>query len=547
MKWLGGGLIVAALLIYGLGSAFTYRWVAVYGLCALAGAIWAWRGVITLKLADFFLLALFAWAALSILWSTDQRTGLYDIINASALLGVYFLSRHIYRVIPLAVTISAVGALVLIYLYPEDNGGFGNANFSTEFLLLAAPFVAWWGYEKPWQRIAGLILLVMLGTLYYIPSKIEYAVFAVAGVIGAHLALHKGVGAVLVAIALVLVLTYTDAGESLLARSEIAINTLALWFESPVWGHGLGSFGLEYDRVREFHLGYIDKWAVLGAASFAGAAHNEYLQLMSATGLIGLLLLGAFVWAVLGGKHSVSRTACLSVLGIGAVLALIEFPMQNPWTAVLLTMAAGVATKGHPDMFHVKHNGFWNTVLILAVVTGSMTVIAGKTYVAGVHMGTFRAAAGRAHLQAFSSNLKAYETYPLERYPRMQLAMTLAALSVEYKERLVISPEAADKVYDIARTAAGYMPAVLIARGQYLINSGRVDVPEMETILNRLKKYSGQQPTTWLLNAWVGLFTDDVERIFTSLDTLRELRMTGENHIYEAGTILSYLKPKESQ
>jgi len=541
IKWLGGGLIVAALLVFGFGSAVTFRWIAIYGLFALATGVLACRGRIALRRADIALLALYLWVLLSVLWSSDYRTGIYDMINITALLGVYFLSREIMD-IPLLVTASAVVALALIYIFPADNGGFGNVNFSTEFLLLTLPFIAWWADTRLKVVLGMLITAGILTVLYLNPSKIEYAVFGVGAcalLLNIRSNRTKAFCGVVGGIAVFLVFAYTDMLSSILARSEIAMNTFFLWLESPVWGHGIGSFGIEYDRVREVHLGYISKWIMNGAASYPGAAHNEIMQLMAATGLIGLCLFVLFVRYLCQGRNNYA----FAVLGAGLVLSVIEFPMQNPWSALLIVMAAGIVTKDTPVVFRMKTRF---TLLPILVAVG-MGYTAPKAIASAYYLGNFRALTAVDSYGAFKANLASYEAYPLLRYPRMQLAMSLAALSVDFKDRLVLSNEAADRVYEISTTAAKRMPAVLIARGQYLLNAVRYSEPEMETVLDDLKRYSPHMPVVWLLDAWVGVFKKDIPRIMASLSRVPKLDITDERHLRQMNKILSFIKPKEAQ
>lgn len=538
IKWLGGGLIVAALTVYGYGSATMLRWLAIYGLFALAVGVFAYNRVITLRRADIPLLALYLWAFLSISWSSDYRTGLYDIVNITALLGVYFAARMWRDIVPLAVTIATVIAIPLIYLFPEDNGGFGNPNFSTEYLLLAIPFILMWGQNR--RFIIAFLLLVTIGvTLWYIDSKIELAVFAAIAAYGVYALRNVKLKALIILIAticIVLAFFLTDALSSILARCEIAFNTIVLWLESPVWGHGLGSFGFDYDRVREFHLGYIDKWIIRGASNYAGAAHNEFAQLLSATGIIGFGLLCAFMWQIRG------KNLYTAVLGIAVVLALIAFPMQNPWAAMLVVMAAGIATKSSPIVLRKKSN----LTYVLLIVAIAMLYNGQRVFAAGYNLGLFYSSPNNL-LRAFQYNLAAHQAYPWERYPRMQLAMSVASLAVEYKDRLVLSPEAADKIYEISQTAAAYMPGVLVARGQYLLNSGRFNDPEMEVVMDRLKKHSGNLVVVWLLDAWVGVYKRDIRRVLGSVNRITTVAdYIDERHEKEAQRILSFIKSKES-
>jgi len=552
LEWGGGLLLLAALLLYGYSSTSALRWCAIYAGFGLGAAVFLLNGRVALVRADLALLALFGWALLSLTWSTDPRTGAFALVNALALFGVYFLARAYPRIIPAVVMWAVVGAVILSMLEPVSTGGFGNPNFITEFFLLSAPFVLWWTCTRNSAKaVWGLAVMVIIAAgLYVNPGKGEYAVFGAAALFAVvaiacqkkYIAADYIVGGFL-AVALVggglFAYFFTDASHSLMARVEIGMNTLVLWWESPIWGQGLGSFGREYDRVREFHLGYIDGWVVRGAANYAGAAHNEYFQLLADTGIIGLGLLGAFAYFVIkDGRDSEERLFCLAVLFVAAVLACIGFPMQNPYTAVLIAIAAGIASKSGP-VLRMRSRTIGVAVFLVAI---GYSFVGAKVVHAGKEMQTFKAATGRDVILAFRSNMNAFHAYPLDRFARMQLIMTLATMSERLRDQLQISRAAADRVYEISRTAAAYMPSVLVARGQYMLNSGRYNEPELERVLDYLKEYNPGQSTTWLLDAWVGVFKRDVNRILDSLDLVMELRLTTDAHMGEVERIMQFVK-----
>lgn len=63
-----------------------------------------------------------------------------------------------------------------------------------------------------------------------------------------------------------------------------------------------------------------------------------------------------------------------------------------------------------------------------------------------------------------------------------------------------IGPQAADRAWELAKSAAPYTPGSIVARLEYLINSGRND-NEVEASLAFLREHASVQPETWLAEA----------------------------------------------
>src|SRR5690606_7421211 len=124
--------------------------------------------------------------------------------------------------------------------------------------------------------------------------------------------------------------------DSLTARLEFWTNSSFVWLSSPLWGHGFGSFNFQYPRFDSVHLLLFPSMGhTMGATNFAGAAHNEYLQVLCELGAIGLILSLRVVWRP---WKPGPATVCL---GLAMIESLIEFPLQNPATALLASISLG--------------------------------------------------------------------------------------------------------------------------------------------------------------------------------------------------------------
>jgi O-antigen ligase len=123
------------------------------------------------------------------------------------------------------------------------------------------------------------------------------------------------------------------------ARLELWFNGLAAWADHPILGWGLGSFEWGYGAHRGDWMGH----TILTTPNvLAGAAHNAIVQTLAELGLVGLACAAAVVFLVL--RHAQDQNAKVAlVLALGCMM--VGFPEQNPFTAALMAVAAGMATQ----------------------------------------------------------------------------------------------------------------------------------------------------------------------------------------------------------
>jgi O-antigen ligase len=266
-----------------------------------------------------------------------------------------------------------------IWPRPEDEewavfGPFPNRHQFSGYMVMMAPLSfgfameAWRGIAKEWsRRLRGwLVLGEAPGGIALLRSAV--AIVLTVGVFAPQS--RGGLGAFVVAALLlplafrhrlrVLVLVFliglagaawVDFGGVLrgFETRGIRASRIDLWLDivrmvrgSPLFGVGFGAFGPVYLRYQTFERGLVF-WTT----------HNDYLQILTETGIVGLgLAIGGF-FAVL---RRAFRAAPLSAFNAGLLAGVlgsmchvaVDFDWQNPANSLTFVALAGMAVRDVP-------------------------------------------------------------------------------------------------------------------------------------------------------------------------------------------------------
>lgn len=472
---------------------------------------------------------LLAWAGLSLVWSMDPKQGALEMANGLALFSVFaFIALaprdRVWSVSPILALLICGSVVALDYLYPGLDAGFGNENFKVEFCLLALPFLA--SVRNKTQALLALIAAVVLaGIVLGAGSNIKYLIIAALFCASMVWLARRGHWFWATALPLAVVdaafyfdLLTKDIITSTSYRIELTTNTLAMWLASPIWGHGVGSFNYLYPEFQEAHLALFPKMgSVLSndMGYFAGAAHNEYAQLLSDYGLIGFTLAVVLAWSLLRvTSRDVLDIAAKCVLFTAAVLSLIEFPLQNPHTAMLVAVACGILANGR-EAFR-----FPKICLIPAVpIAAAVAVVSFLSFQANQLFGVTISYIGDNPKAGMLGNFYAYQSFDWSHHIRRQLATSLNVALANDGEAVRITPDAADKLFEVAFSASGRATAVEVGRIEYLIASDRWadHAEEIEERLDWLKQRAASHHATWYVESWWAVTINDRARAEKSL------------------------------
>lgn len=546
---------VAACLLFGLYVALPSipRWSVLHAAAASLALWWAVRvsrdelNGLTVNRIGFASILFIGWASLSLLWSPDPLQGTEQIIRllVIAVIAVFVSSssvrnQELERILPHLVSASLLGAMLFYWKWPALHGGFGNPNFLAEFIIICIPFAAWKLGEHTLRY--DLLRLTALGWgLYHLffvsPSNLKYLALALWLCLVAFHFLKKGAWFTALLIVLVPVnigfltgkISFTicpnegsDIACSLQARFEVWWNTAVLWWNFPWVGTGFGGFNYFYPLYQEAHLSWMPKWTVMmPVAQFAGAAHNEVLQTLAELGSIGLgVAVLCLVLALRGVRYEGINRPALWTLIVAGVVSTINFPLHTPPTALIAGCALGCLGRGRAAVLTLGLPRIRFMAAPAALAFSLIVVWAGVlSYKAEMLFSITQAKISEDPLLAFWSNAAAAQIYPLHSHYRHQLILTLRAVTDFRPDTVRIEPDAADKAYELSRSASPFNPGIVSAWVGYLLNTGRQNEPgqNVEGLLSQLKTTASLQAVTWLVEAVYALQARDYPRARNAL------------------------------
>ena len=246
--------------------------------------------------------------------------------------------------------------------YVNHNHYAGLMEMLTPFLLVLAATRFTHGRRK---IVVAVIAAVMAGTIFLCGSRGGMLAFALQAVLlivllrprqedwKRHLLLGVGLAAVIGALVWIggneltqrLASIQSETQQELTGGVRLTIDRdcLRMWRERPLFGWGLGTFPVVYPQFRSFYTNF-----------FVNQAHNDYLQLLTETGLAGfaiaiwfLVLTFRHAWAKLDNwTETVSGlltvAALLGCVGI-LVHSFLDFNLQIPANAAMFYVLCAIA------------------------------------------------------------------------------------------------------------------------------------------------------------------------------------------------------------
>ena len=479
--WAAGGFIVAAALLFD-GTEGYGNWAVLY-ISLAASLLWfavrvVQTGQVRLAMPHVLALLLFVYAAQSLAWSPDSQQGAFQLLNAGALLAVFFAAPYIQKAIPWAIMVAFVGALLMDNLLPW--GGFGNENFAAEFLLISFPFAAlililrWpiWG--------VGAVVLTLSYLMGTNPSRVEYVTAAIMALgFGAWLSYVKGdtnfkrvAGIVIMGLVILTGAAIFATADlySVTSRTEIWLGTWEAFRQAPIFGHGFGSWMHFYPPLQEFFL-TVTPDASLSQTALAGfppAAHLEPLQLLAELGIVGFVIAAAFLVSLRKTwRRDEYHWAALLTLFVAFPLILVEFPLQIAPTALLVALALGVLAGRANRLTPIPTLCRWWTFGIFAPTAIAIVVVGYQVYASELYFARSKAAtADQQFLSAFVLAGRALERLPLDW--RVRSHFLFATNNVDRFGKANVEVGAQDFAYEVAQTASPYFLGHLLIRYEQL-------------------------------------------------------------------------------
>jgi O-antigen ligase len=227
-------------------------------------------------------------------------------------------------------------------------------------MLVPLPFVLSMGNVlKGGKRVlVGFCAVLMASTIFLSGSRGGMLTFGIEMLFFAALTLGKrrsprlALGSVAVCVLVLFLLIFLGKGGQVLGRLgdlspgirlDIAKDSLRMFSKRPVGGWGLGTFPTVYPSYRSFYTNL-----------FVNEAHNDYLQLLVETGLLGFALMLWFLARLYQYGLPTSRrwefqwdaaVSLAALLGCTGILlhSLVDFNLQIPANAALFYVLCGLA------------------------------------------------------------------------------------------------------------------------------------------------------------------------------------------------------------
>jgi hypothetical protein len=547
LKWVLMSVMAVSLLLFNAVKIFA-------GFRSTNGA-----STIAIDAVDIGLLAFTAYAALSLSWSPDPRNGAVFMVGWLMLWVIFSEIKNApatenHQWILIAVSLTLPFVLMHQIVDPKRWSGFFNENFVTEYVILTIPFVVGtlWIFRKVGiTYLVGVILLCWM--LFYLvlqnPSKIEFfSVPILVGLFGTVYLWRKSrptaLGLILAVITLFVTAMYfkwahhNGFGESILPRLVFIFNTMVMWVQHPIQGNGLGSFTYLYPAFQTSYLEYFHEIDFMrNKVELAGAAHNDYVQFLSDFGLLGVAIVLPTIWMVVRayGKTSLADWSVSVWVGMaGLVLllanAFIEFPFQNPSTALMAALIFGFVVHGArmPVLYQVQTRVLASAIAILYIVLAGFLSVTAVRRAQAQQEYFLMAITQRAPDVSFAHMQLANQFNPWDFQMRVQLYQSLAQWN-RALGRPPLPPQEYDKVFATSLTT-GPQVLVLLNHLEYLLYTDRYkeNIAELESTLVWLKNYFPNNPDVWINDSYYNMLMGRAEPCIRALAIAKKLETSEE-------------------
>ena len=281
---------------------------------------------------DFAIMAFVAWCVASVAWSPDR---LASVDAAEKVLAVAIVAMAMRRIdLRWVLSAACVGIVAAMVFGSAPFAGFGNPEMLAWFALIALPLTG--------ISVAGFASALFLIVLWVSVTFTSAIWVTLSLAVAVPFLVRKwwqriAAASALMAGTVFAVLVSDEVANGVATRLDLAAGTIAAWWAAPLFGHGIGSFLYVFPMFQGAGAALSLLPFDVNAATYANAAHNEYLQLLMETGIVGAALAS---WVVVENWRSreVALGARLALV-IAAVMCLVGFPMQIPATVALVVMA----------------------------------------------------------------------------------------------------------------------------------------------------------------------------------------------------------------
>lgn len=297
-----------------------------------------------LSAVHWLILALLAWAALSMLWAEvfyDAFNGWYELALMGALFAIAYEiddPTWVYRGLALGLGASTVIAIFqelgydpVISVLPAGSHQNPAGLFINPSLLgeACAPIaILMLARRNYW--LAGLVAL----PLFMSENRAGIIAFVICLAVWIGAERRRGLGLLLLGACIVPAYLAVTKGlhpwDSIPQRLDIWKGMLpGLTF----FGHGIGQFYTQFPIYSDLSSGGAQVWVM------TAHAHNDGLEFLFELGVPGIAVLGGLVWLV----YRQGQFAELLALAAIGLTALVGFPLHEPFTAAVAALLAGFA------------------------------------------------------------------------------------------------------------------------------------------------------------------------------------------------------------